>query len=210
MRPGLPRWLPFRRARRLALITAAIVGGYVLLTFLQVLQASGEDNRRPADAIVVLGAAQYDGAPSPVLAARLDHAYALWDSGVADMIVTTGSNQPGDRFTEGYAGFEYLLLAGVPEDELLVVTDGSSSYEQLAATARQLRGLEIGESVVLVSDPYHALRLRQIADQVGLDATVSSTDRGSSIRQLVRETAAVSLGRILGYRRVDNWLGSVG
>ncbi|MDW3217517.1 MAG: YdcF family protein [Acidimicrobiales bacterium] len=210
MRLGLPRWLPLRRARRITIVAAAIVAGYVLLTFFQVLQASGEDNRRPADAIVVLGAAQYDGAPSPVLASRLDHAYELWESGVADMIVTTGSNQPGDRFTEGYAGFEYLLLSGVPESELLVVTDGSSSYEQLAATARQLRGLEIGESVVLVSDPYHALRLRQIADQVGLDATVSSTDGGSSIRQLVRETAAVSLGRILGYRRVDNWLGSVG
>lgn len=210
MRLGLPRWLPFRRARRLAVIAAATVAGYVLLTFFQVLQASGEDNRRPGDAIVVLGAAQYDGAPSPVLASRLDHAYELWASGVADMIVTTGSNQPGDRFTEGYAGFQYLLLAGVPEDELLVVTDGASSYEQLAATARQLRGLDIGESVILVSDPYHALRLRQIADQVGLDATVSSTDGGSSIRQLVRETAAVSLGRILGYRRVDNWLGSVG
>ncbi|GJM39471.1 MAG: membrane protein [Acidimicrobiales bacterium] len=210
MRLGLPRWLPFRRARRLAAIAAATVAGYVLLTFFQVLQASGEDNRRPGDAIVVLGAAQYDGAPSPVLASRLDHAYELWASGVADMIVTTGSNQPGDRFTEGYAGFQYLLLAGVPEDELLVVTDGASSYEQLAATARQLRGLDIGESVILVSDPYHALRLRQIADQVGLDATVSSTDGGSSIRQLVRETAAVSLGRILGYRRVDNWLGSVG
>jgi len=157
----------------------------------------------------VLGAAQYDGEPSPVLASRLDHAYALWDAGVADMVVTTGSNQPGDRFTEGYASYEYLLVEGIPDAELLVVTDGASSYEQLAATARQLRERDMS-SVVLVSDPYHALRLRQIADQVGLDAVVSSTDGGSSIRQLLRETAAVSLGRILGYRRVDNWLGRVG
>ncbi len=209
MRLGLPRWLPLRRARRVAIVAVAIGAGYVMLTFFQVLQASGEDNRSPADAIVVLGAAQYDGEPSPVLASRLDHAYALWDAGVADMVVTTGSNQPGDRFTEGYAGYEYLLVEGIPDAELLVVTDGASSYEQLAATARQLRERDMS-SVVLVSDPYHALRLRQIADQVGLDAVVSSTDGGSSIRQLLRETAAVSLGRILGYRRVDNWLGRVG
>lgn len=210
MRLGLPSWLPFRRARRIAIVAAAIVAGYVMLTFFQVLQASGEDDRSPADAIVVLGAAQYDGEPSPVLASRLDHAYELWRTGVADVIVTTGSNQPGDRFTEGFAGFEYLRFAGVPEADLLVVTDGESSYEQLAATARVLRSEDVGEGVVLVSDPYHALRLRQIADQVGLDASVSTTDGGSSIRQLARETAAVSLGRILGYRRVDNWLGSVG
>lgn len=209
MRRGLPNWLPFRRARRIAIVAAVVVGGYVVLTFFQVLLAAGEDDRRPADAIVVLGAAQYDGEPSPVLAGRLDHAFELWDTGVAAVIVTTGSNQPGDRFTEGFAGFEYLRFEGVPEEELLVVTDGGSTYEQLAATARVLRDLDVGDRVVLVSDPYHALRLRQIADQVGLDATVSSTDGGSSIRQLVRETAAVSLGRILGYRRVDNWLGAV-
>jgi uncharacterized SAM-binding protein YcdF (DUF218 family) len=209
MRFRRPRWLSVRRARRLIILVAVIVVGYVSLTFVQVLHASGEDDRASADAIVVLGAAQYDGEPSPVLAARLDHAYALWDAGVAPIVVTTGSNQPGDRFTEGYAGFEYLRFAGIPEDDILVITDGDSSWEQLAATARVLRGEDL-DSVVLVSDPYHALRLRQISDQVGLDASVSSTDGGSSIRQLARETAAVSLGRVLGYRRVDNWLGSVG
>ena len=129
--------------------------------------------------------------------------------GNGENVIVTGGNQPGDRFTEGYAGFEYLRFAGIPEAELLVVTDGESTYEQLAATARQLRARDLG-SAVLVSDPYHALRLRQIADQVGLDATVSSTDGGTSLRQLLRETAGVSLGRILGYRRVDNWLGRVG
>jgi len=209
MRLRRPRWLTVRRVRRAVLIGAVIVGGYVGLTFLQVLQASGEDSRHSADAIVVLGAAQYDGEPSPVLARRLDHAFELWEAGVADIVVTTGSNQPGDRFTEGYAGLEYLLFAGIPEDQIFAVTDGDSSWEQLAATARVLRARDL-ESVILVSDPYHALRLRQIADQVGLDASVSSTDGGSSIRQLLRETAGVSLGRILGYRRVDNWLGSVG
>lgn len=209
MRIGRPRWLSLGRVRRLVIVAVLIGIGYVGLTFAQVLVVSGEDNRSPADAIVVLGAAQYDGEPSPVLARRLDRAYELWDEGVAPLVVTTGSNQPGDRVTEGFAGFEYLRFEGIPEEDLLVVTDGASSWEQLAATARVLRDLDLS-SVVLVSDPYHALRLRQIADQVGLDATVSSTDGGSTIRQLLRETAGVSLGRIIGYRRVDNWLGRVG
>ena len=209
MRFERPAWLSRIRLRRVAAVVALLGVGYVALTFVQVLMASGEDDRASADAIVVLGAAQYDGEPSPVLARRLDQAFALWDADVAPVVVTTGSNQPGDRVTEGFAGFEYLRFAGIPEDDLLVITDGASTWEQLAATARVLRERDLS-SVVLVSDPYHALRLRQIADQVGLDATVSSTDGGSSIRQLLRETAAVSLGRVLGYRRVDNWLGSVG
>ena len=209
MRLGRPSWLSARRVRRFALILAGVGALYVSVTFVQVLSRSGEDNRGPADAIVVLGAAQYDGEPSPVLARRLDHALELWNEGAAPLVVTTGSNQEGDRFTEGYAGFEYLLVAGVPEESLLVITDGASTWEQLAATARQLRSRDL-DSVVLVSDPYHALRLSQIAAEVGLGADISSTDGGASIRQLVRETAAVSLGRILGYRRVDNWLGGAG
>ncbi len=206
------RWrlrLPVGRNARVALAGAALVGLYILVTFFQVLRASGEDDRSPVDAIVVLGAAQYDGEPSPVLAGRLDHAYELWGSGVAPMVVTTGSNQEGDRFTEGFAGFEYLRFKGIPEDALLVVTDGASTYEQLAATAHQLHIRDLG-SAVLVSDPYHSLRLKQIADEVGIESTVSTTDGSSSLRQLMRETAAVSLGRVLGYRRVDNWLSGVG
>ncbi len=201
--------MPAGRVWRAALIATAVAVAYVGVTFVHVLVASGRDQREPVDAIVVLGAAQYDGEPSPVLAARLDHAFELWDGGVAPLVVTTGSNQEGDRFTEGFAGFEYLRFAGIPEEDLLVITDGASTWEQLAATARQLRSRELG-SVVLVSDPYHTLRLTQIADEVGLDANVSSTDGSASLRQLTRETAAVSLGRIFGYRRIDNWLGSVG
>lgn len=199
-------WL---RSPRALLIIGGLGFVYVGFNFLAVLVASGADQRQPVDAIIVLGAAQYDGEPSPVFQGRLDHAYSLWDEGTAPLIVTTGSNQPGDRVTEGFAGFEYLRFEGVPETALLVITDGASTWEQLVATARQLRQRDL-DSVVLVSDPYHALRLTQIADEVGLHASVSSTDGTTSIRNLARETAAVSLGRILGYRRVDNWLGGVG
>lgn len=203
------RWTARLTWRVVRMALAAIVGIgalYVIVTFLQVVLASGDDDRAPVDAIVVLGAAQYDGAPSPVLAGRLDHALDLWEDGVAPLVVTTGSGLEGDRFTEGYAGFEYLRQAGIPEESILVVTDGGSSWEQVSATARQLeaRGLD---TAVLVSDPYHSLRLEQIAEEAGLDAAVSPTDGKASFRQLVRETAAVSLGRILGYRRVHNWMG---
>ena len=184
-------------SRRAVVIVVGLGALYVGVTFVQVLVASGVDDRDTADAIVVLGAAQYDGEPSPVLAGRLDHAERLWRAGVAPIIVTTGSNLPGDRFTEGYAGYEYLRFAGIPDDALLVITDGASTWEQLAATARQLRLRDL-DSVTLVSDPYHALRLTQIADEVGLEASVSSTDGSLSIRQLARETAAGGLGRSLG------------
>lgn len=197
------------RSPRALLVVAAVGITYVGFNFVNVLVASGADQRTPVDAIVVLGAAQYDGDPSPVFQQRLDHAYALWSDGTAPLVVTTGSNQPGDRVTEGFAGFEYLRFKGVPEEALLIITDGSSTWEQLAATARQLRQLDVA-SVVLVSDPYHALRLTQIADEIGLEASVSSTESATSIRNLIRETGAVSLGRVLGYRRVDNWIGGVG
>ncbi len=209
MRIGWPWWLSARRAVRVALVAGSLGVLYIGVTFIQVVAASHTDDSGSADAIVVLGAAQYNGTPSPVFAARLDHARQLWSDGIAGLIVTTGSKQAGDTFTEGFAGFNYLLLSGVPESDLLVITDGSSTWEQLAATSRQLAVRDLN-SVILVSDPYHALRLHQIASEVGLESKISPTSSGSSLRQMLRETAAVSLGRILGYRRVDNWLGSVG
>ena len=177
---------------------------YVATTFVQVWWASRSDDARPVDAIVVLGAAQYDGRPSPVLEARLDTALALYEQGLAPVIVTTGSNQEGDRFTEGFTGFTYLRDQGVPEADLRIVVDGTNTFEELSATANVLRDESLGEQVLLVSDPYHALRAVEIAREVGLEAWFSPTDLDSSFRQLVRETAGVSLGRIVGFRRVSN------
>lgn len=207
MRSGRLAWLSARRVAWTLLIVGTLVVAYVGINFIQVSTNLDVDDRGPGDAIVVLGAAQYNGRPSPVLARRLDRALELWNEGAAPLIVTTGSKQEGDRFTEGYTGFEYLLEAGVPESALLLVTDGASTWEQMAATARVLhnRGLS---SVVVVSDPYHSLRLAQISVEAGLTAYISPTDGKASVRQLARETAAVSLGRVLGYRRVDNWFGN--
>jgi uncharacterized SAM-binding protein YcdF (DUF218 family) len=175
---------------------------YVGGTFLQVWRASTQNSARPSEAIVVLGAAQYDGRPSPVLKARIDRAFELYEAGVAPLVVTTGANQAGDRFTEGYVGFDYLRGRGVPEADLIVVTDGVNTWEELSATAHQLGLLDI-DRVVLVSDGYHALRIEHTAEDLGLDATVASTDHSATFRQLARETAAVSVGRLIGYRRLS-------
>jgi uncharacterized SAM-binding protein YcdF (DUF218 family) len=194
-----------RRLARLALwivaIVAAVVVLYGVVTFVQVWRASNRDGARPADAIIVLGAAQYDGTPSPVLAGRLDHAAELYEAGIAPLIVVTGGSQPGDRFTEAGAGAAYLESLGVPGDAIERETTGDSSWESLASAARFLREDGITR-VVLVSDPYHAMRIDGIADELGLDASVSPADTPSSLGDLLRETVAVSIGRIIGYDRL--------
>lgn len=200
-RPRLTRWVVLA-----VLATMGLVTTYVAVTFVQVWWEGRQDGRRDAQAIVVLGAAQYDGRPSPVLAARLDHALGLWREGVAPLIVVTGGRQPGDRFTEAAASANYLLERGVPDEQILREVSGSNSWESLAASARFLdeRGIE---RVVLVSDPYHALRIKGIADELGLDASVSPTRSSpttgrAEVRAMARETVAVAAGRIVGYRRL--------
>lgn len=194
-----------RRFVRLGLrvLAVAVLAGvvYVAVTFVQVWQASRRDEAAPAQAIVVLGAAQYDGRPSPVLANRLDHAAELFEQGIAPLIVVTGGRQEGDRFTEAEAGARYLEGLGVPGSAIERETTGGSSWESLAAAARFLRADGITE-VVLVSDPYHAMRIDGIAAELGLDATVSPADGSSSVPELARETVAVAIGRIIGYDRL--------
>ena len=193
------------RLLRIGLRVAAVVGvlavAYVSVTFIQVWQASRRDEAAPAQAIIVLGAAQYDGVPSPVLANRLDHVIELYEAGVAPLIVTTGGKQEGDRFTEAQASATYLEQHGVPGGAIERETTGGSSWESLASAARFLREDGITE-VVLVSDGYHAMRIDGIAAELGLDATVSPADGSASLGDLARETLAVSLGRIIGYDRL--------
>jgi uncharacterized SAM-binding protein YcdF (DUF218 family) len=186
---------------RVALLAAAVGVVYLGVTFVQVWQASTRDEARPSDAIIVLGAAQYDGRPSPVLARRLDHAAALYEAGIAPLIVVTGGRQPGDRFTEAAASAAYLEGLGVPGQAIEREVQGESSWESLAAAARFLRADGITR-VVLVSDPYHAMRIDGIAHELGLDAVVSPADGGAPIGSLLRETAAVAVGRIIGYDRL--------
>lgn len=186
----------------------AAVLAYLAVTFVQVALATRHDGVRPAQALVVLGAAQYNGQPSPVFRERLEHTAQLYGRDIAPLVVVTGGNRPGDRFTEASAAATYLATRGVPQDALLWVTTGRSTWESLAATARVLRERDMND-VVLVSDPFHAYRAAAIAGDIGLTAAVSPTPTSrvtgaAMARQLARETLAVGLGRVIGYRRLDN------
>ena len=190
---------------RAVVVSTVLAVAYFGITFVQVWSASRSSGPSSADAIVVLGAAQYDGRPSPVFQARLDHAAELYDSGVAPVVVVTGGRLPGDRFTEASAAAAYLLSRGVPESALRLESQGSSSWESLAAAARFLRTEGITD-VVLVSSPYHALRTEQIAAEVGLDGDASPSEETEGLLDrlghLTRETLAVGVGRIVGHRRL--------
>jgi uncharacterized SAM-binding protein YcdF (DUF218 family) len=192
---------------RIALLAVALVVVYFVVTLGQVWAASRRDDARVVDAIVVLGAAQYDGEPSPVLRARLDHAATLYRRRLAGTVVVTGGRQPGDRFSEAHASARYLTdRKGVPEAAVLWEPYGRTTWEQLASVARFLERRGMRE-VVLVSDPFHSARAAAIAGERGLDATVSPTRASpiSGVQQvpyLLKEAVAVGIGRIVGYRRI--------
>ena len=141
-----------------------------------------------------------------MLQERLDHALELYEAGLAPLIVLTGGKQEGDRFTEATTGYNYLRDQGVPDEALLKEVDGTSTWESLRGDRPVPRSSAAPTDVVLVTDDYHAYRVEAIAEELGFDATVSPTDSLLSgtkqLRQLVRETAAVSVGRIIGYDRL--------
>jgi vancomycin permeability regulator SanA len=213
--PGRRRTSRRRWLRRLwigSLVVVLLGIGYVGVTFAQVVSTSHRDdvpNARAAkaQAIIVLGAAQYDGVPSPVLEARLDHALELYRWGIAPVVVVTGGRQPGDRFTEATTGYDYLRKRGVPDSAIRKEVHGSTTWESLRAASTFLAQEGISE-VVLVSDGYHSKRLLEIAGEVGLDARVSPSTESLSgstrLRAELRETVAVSIGRVTGFHLLDH------
>src|SRR5688500_7362300 len=147
-----------------------------------------------------MGAAQYNGRPSPVFQARLDHAAQLYAEGVAPVVTVTGGGAPPEGgFSEATAADLYLQSRGVPASALRLEVDGRTSYESLAASARFLAAEGIDE-VVLVSDAWHLHRSAEIAAEVGLQPRVSPAPESpystwGELRQLSREALAVSVGR---------------
>jgi uncharacterized SAM-binding protein YcdF (DUF218 family) len=200
-----------RRVTPLRVMLAALVvlAGYGLVSMFQVWSTGRSWQVRPVDAIVVLGAAQYDGRPSAQLAARLDEVVRLWPQGYAPVVVVTGGRQPGDRFTEAEASARYLIGRGVPESALVYENEGTTTFESLESVAGILGDRA---SVLLVTDPFHSLRSRLIAEEVGLAATVAPT-RSSVIggtRNLAlhaKESAGVALGRLIGFERLSGLTG---
>lgn len=162
------------------------------------------DERRPAGAVVVLGAAQYDGQPSPVLASRLDHAVALFLTGDYRYLVVTGGKVAGDRTTEAAVARAYALERGVPDDRILVEDKGRTTLESLEAVAGIL-GRKGVKDAVFVSDPTHMLRVLRMASDLGLTAWGSPTttspiasDPGRLAGAYVHELGALALYFTLG------------
>lgn len=189
-----------RRGRWVArILLGAVVIGLVVVgsTAFRVWEVARQDDRHPADTVVVLGAAQYDGEPSSIFAARLRHAAALFDDKLAPRIVTTGGGRPGDAYTEAEAGRRYLIKLGVPASAVVAVPVGTDTLGSLQAVAA--RAAQDGWSrALIVSDPWHSLRARQMARDSGLTAWTSPTRSGPVVqtretqaRYIVRETGAM-------------------
>ncbi len=164
--------------RDLTLLFAALVLGAGLsagYTMFRIWQQGAAEEARPVDAIVVMGAAQYNGVPSPVFAARLSHAVDLYLEGIAPIFVVTGGKAAGDRTTEAAAGRAYAIAHGVPASAILLEDRGRTTRESLRAVGALLRDAGV-ESAVVVSDRTHMLRSLRIATDEGLTAWGSPTD----------------------------------
>lgn len=166
-------------------------------TAVRVWQVARIDDTSAADAIVVLGAAQYSGTPSWVFEARLEQAYKLFEQGVAPEVITVGGKQEGDEYTEAASGKMFLVDRGVPADAVTAVETGSDTLHSIEAVRDEMYAQGIDETV-LVSDPWHSLRARTMARDAGLDAWTSPTRQGpavftreSQFHGIARETGAL-------------------
>jgi len=180
-------------------LLAVVASGVVVWRAAHHDDASDHDR---ADAIVVLGAAQYNGTPSPVFAGRLDQALRLWQQGKADLIVTVGSNQPGDTTTEAQAAKDYLENKGVPSSAIVALPVGHTTYDSMKAVAAELHGRSLS-TAFLVSDPWHNARIKAMAHDLGLTGYASATwtsgarSEESRAKGYVRETFAYLYYRLL-------------
>jgi len=180
---------------------------YLILTLAQVWWVGRDHGFGRADAIVVMGAAQYDGRPSPQLQARLDHVLLLWNEGAAPVVIVTGGNQHGDRFTEASTSKKYLREHGVPSSAILSEDKGHSTWESMEGVAALMKKRTENPTVLIVTDPFHCLRSRLIAEHFGLSAYVSATETspwgsGTQFRKSLKEAAGVALGRIIGFEHL--------
>jgi vancomycin permeability regulator SanA len=182
------------------------VAGLLLVTGFAVWRAAHTDDASAierADVIVVLGAAQYDGEPSPVFVGRLDHALLLYEQDRADTVLVIGGGAPGDRTTEAEAGRHYLVDSGVPRRAVAPVAQGATTLESLEATAGWMRDHDL-TSAFLVSDPWHNLRIGKMASDLGIEAYTSATWQSAATSErtripgYVRETFAYLYYRAFG------------
>jgi uncharacterized SAM-binding protein YcdF (DUF218 family) len=196
---------------RVGSLIGRVIGAAVLAAVLVVVSTAAaiwwtarHDSRPRSDAIVVLGSAQYNGKPSSIFTARLDHARKLYRAGVAPVIVTVGGKKQGDAFTEAGTGRSWLAGQGVPGGALVAVPTGDDTLQSMrdVATVFRQKGWH---SAVLVTDPWHAMRAERMADDSGIDASSSPTRQGPAVETrntqfwyILRETAAYLVYRVTG------------
>ena len=172
--PKTRNWIP-RAALWLLLALAVGAYGWSYWVYVQIERYAVEDHAAPSDAIGVFGAAEYDGRPSPVYRARLDHALALYHHGIAPLLITLGGNG-GDQYNEGAVGREYLVGMGVPESDIIAETESRNTEEsarRIAVIARA-NGLR---RLVIVSDGTHLFRIHEICAADGMDVLTSPRPR---------------------------------
>ena len=153
-------------------LAATAVAAFLGITSVRIVHEAGLQQVGPADAIVVFGAAEYAGRPSPVFRARLDHAYDLFQRGAAPVVITTGGSGADPTFSEGGVGHDYLMRRGIPDSRLIAETQGSdtaSSAERIAVIMRANRM----HSCVAVSDAYHVFRIRKLLEHEGVKVYVA-------------------------------------
>lgn len=172
--------------RRVVVVLGGVCAVLWLLSAALVLRAASRDEAASADAIVVLGAAQYRGRPSPVLRSRLDHAIALFARGLAPRLVLTGGVADGDTASEAAVSRLYALRAGIPDSAILLENEGRTTGQSLNRVARLLRARDLTD-VIIVSDPFHVLRARRIAERDGLSALTSPTSTEGVWARVVRQ-----------------------
>lgn len=190
-------------------MAAAIVGVVLIawvVSMVMVDRAGRRDQAQEADAIVVLGAAQYVGRPSPVLRARVDHAISLWKRGLAPTLILTGGTGVGDTTSEAAVARKYAMSRGVPDRAIVVEIKGRTTSESMRAVARIMDDRE-QHSVILVSDPFHMLRLSILARRFGLEPYTSPTrtspitsNREEHWKYMVSESVKVPLAYIFERR----------
>ncbi len=193
---------------RVIAFVVALILIYLVVTAVQVWLTGRRYEPRLSGAIVVMGAAQYNGVPSPDLAARLDEAEILWRQHFAPTIMVTGWKEPGDHYTEAEASERYLVAAGIPGSDILEA-GGSNTWQSLSEAAPVL--LDRGDRTVLIAtDPFHEARCLAIATSLDLVAyptpTQTSPIKGfSTVPYYAKETVGMALGRIIGFDHLS-WL----
>ena len=192
---GNRRWL------RWLVVAAAALLAYFIVVCLGIVRASTEQELRPSDAIVVFGAAEYSGHPSPVLKLRLDHAFDLFQQHLAPVVITTGGSGEDPKFSEGGVGHDYLMHRGIPDSSLIAETLGSDTAQSAERVAVIMRTNHM-KTCIAVSDAYHVFRIRRLLEHEGIQVYVAPrpdslprTERQRFVA-VTREAASYVLWRV--------------